>query len=128
MKIWKLVSGILSIALSFFVLFQSCAAGTLNALEDNGEISGSAGFIVAILMIVVGIVSIVARNSNGKGIHIAIVIIYGFAGIMGITSAGSFSDLYIWSAWCLICAVLGIVAIKLGNKNSNSTGSDSTIQ
>ena len=32
MKNWKLVSGILSIVLCVFVLFQSCAAGTYNAL------------------------------------------------------------------------------------------------
>ena len=36
MKNWKLVSGILSIVLCVFVLFQSCAAGTYNALEANG--------------------------------------------------------------------------------------------
>mgnify|MGYP000052189692 CR=1 FL=1 len=38
MKIWKLVSGILSIVLVLFVLFQSCAAGLGNALEANGEV------------------------------------------------------------------------------------------
>ena len=50
MKVWKLVSGILSIILFVFVSFQSCAAGVSNALEANGEASGSAGIIVAILM------------------------------------------------------------------------------
>lgn len=33
MKVWKLVSGILSIILFVFVSFQSCAAGVSNALE-----------------------------------------------------------------------------------------------
>lgn len=32
MKVWKLVSGILSIILFVFVSFQSCAAGVSNAL------------------------------------------------------------------------------------------------
>lgn len=35
MKVWKLVSGILSIILFVFVSFQSCAAGVSNALEAN---------------------------------------------------------------------------------------------
>ena len=48
MKIWKLVSGILSIVLVLFVLFQSCAAGLGNALEANGEVGGSAGVLLAI--------------------------------------------------------------------------------
>ena len=60
MKVWKLVSGILSIILFVFVSFQSCAAGVSNALEANGEASGSAGIIVAILMLAGGIVSIAA--------------------------------------------------------------------
>lgn len=110
MKTWKLVSGILSIVLCLFVMLQSCAAGTANALENNGEISGSAGLIVAILMLAGGIVSIVART-GGKGGNIALIVLYGIAAICGLTLAGSFADLVIWSIWCLICAVLAAVSL-----------------
>ena len=44
MKIRKLVSGILSIVLSVFVLFQSALAGVANTMSANGEAGGSAGF------------------------------------------------------------------------------------
>ena len=67
MKTWKLVSGILSCILFVVVAFQSCAAGMVNAIEDNGEVSGSAGIIVAILMLTGGIVSIATRKSKKKG-------------------------------------------------------------
>ena len=63
MRVWKLVSGILSIILFAVVMFQSCAAGVVNALEDNGGISGSVGVIVGILMLAGGIVSIATRLS-----------------------------------------------------------------
>ena len=63
MRVWKLVSGILSIILFAVVMFQSCAAGVVNALEDNGGISGSVGVIVGILMLAGGIVSILARDT-----------------------------------------------------------------
>ena len=66
MRVWKLVSGILSIILFAVVMFQSCAAGVVNALEDNGGISGSVGVIVGILMLAGGIVSIATRNKTGK--------------------------------------------------------------
>lgn len=66
MKTWKLVSGIISIIMSAFILFQSCAAGIGNTLSENGETSGSIGFLVAILLLVVGIVSIVVRSSEKK--------------------------------------------------------------
>lgn len=111
MKTWKLVAGILSIILSVFVLFQSMFAGFGNALSNNGEVSGTAGLIVSIMLLAGGIVSIVVRNKDGKGGNIAIIILFGIATLVGFTSAGSYGDLYIWSAWCLINVILAIVSI-----------------
>lgn len=51
MKTWKLVSGILSMILFVVVAFQSCAAGIVNTIEENGESSGSGGILVAIMML-----------------------------------------------------------------------------
>ncbi len=110
MKNWKLVSGILSIVLFAFVSFQSCAAGVANTLEDNGESSGTAGIFVAIMLLAGGIVSIVTRKGS-KGGNIALIILYGLGALLGFTMAGSFSDLYIWAAWCLICALLAVVSL-----------------
>lgn len=115
MRTWKLVSGILSIILFVLVAFQSCAAGVSNTLAENGEVSGSAGMIVAIMLLVGGIVSIATRN-GGKGGNIAIIILYGIGALLGFVLAGSYTDLYIWSAWCLVCAVLAIVAMAKNNK------------
>ena len=119
MKIWKLVSGILSIVFSALVLLQSGMAGLSNALEDNGEISGSAGFLVAILMLVIGIVSIVIRKSKSKGGNIALIILSGLAAITGFTMAGSYSDLKVWSGWCVIILIMAIISLltKGGSKN-----------
>lgn len=54
MKTWKLVSGILSIILFVVVTFQSCAAGISNTLQENGEVGGSAGVLVAIMLLAGG--------------------------------------------------------------------------
>ena len=116
MKTLKLISGILSIVLAAFVLFQSMAVGLGNSLSENGETSGSAGFLVAILLIAAGITAIVVRKSVKKGAHIALVIMYGLAAITGFTMAGSYEDLKIWAAWCLICAILAVVAIFKSKK------------
>lgn len=116
MKNWKLVSGILSIVLCLFVLFQSCAVGVGNALQENGETSGSAGFLVAILMLAGGIVSIAARK-GGKGGNIAITVLFGIAALLGFTMAGSYGDLVIWAAWCLVCAALAVVSLVKGKRN-----------
>ena len=115
MKTWTLVSGILSIVLSIFVLFQSCAAGLSNTIEANGEAGGSAGVMVAIMLLVGGIVSIATRK-GGKGGNIALIILFGIGALLGFTMAGSYSDLIIWAVWCLICAVLAIVGIIKAKK------------
>ena len=111
MKVWKLVSGILSIVLFVLVAFQSCAVGVSNTIMESEEVSGSAGIIVAILMLAGGIVSIATRNAAGKGGNIALIVLFGLAALIGFTNYGSFSDLAIWSGWCVINAILAIVAI-----------------
>ncbi len=116
MKVWKLVSGILSIILFVFVSFQSCAAGLSNALEANGEASGTAGIMVAVFMLAGGIVSIATRKAKGKGGNIALIILFGIAALVGFTNYGSYSDLAIWSGWCLINAVLAVIAMITGKK------------
>lgn len=117
MKTWKLVSGILSMVLFIVVAFQSCAAGIGNAIADNGESSGSGGILVAIMMLSGGIVSVATRKSEGKGGNIALIVLFGIAALVGFVLAGSFADLNIWAAWCLINAILALVALIMGNKN-----------
>lgn len=119
MKTWKLVSGILSIVLFIVVAFQSCAAGVANALTENGESSGSGGIIVAIMMLSGGIVSIATRKSEGKGGNIALIVLFGLGALVGFALAGSFADLNIWAAWCLINAVLAVIAMVKGKKLNN---------
>lgn len=116
MKTWKLVSGILSMVLCLFVLFQSCAAGLSNTIQANGEVGGSAGVIVAIMLLAGGIVSVATRKSTGKGGNIALVVLYGIGALFGFTLAGSYADLVIWAFWCLVCAVLAIIAIATGGQ------------
>lgn len=116
MKTWKLVSGILSIILFLIVSVQSCAAGVVNAIEENGQSSGSAGIIVAIMLLSGGIVSIATRKSTGKGGNIALVVLFGIAALVGFTMAGNYSDLVIWAVWCLVNAALAVVALVKGKK------------
>ncbi len=119
MKTWKLVSGILSIILCVLVIFQSCAAGAVNTLEGNGEVSGSAGIIVAIMLLAGGIVSIATRK-GGKGGNIALLILYGLAALVGFVLAGNYTDLYIWAGWCLLCAALAMVSLFMGKKGNKN--------
>lgn len=116
MKIAKLVLGILSIILCVLVMIQSCAAGALNGLADNGEVGGSGGFLVALLMLAGGIVMIATRNSSSIGGSIAGTVLYGLAALIGFITAGSYTDLYIWAGLCVVLAIFNVVAaIKIKN-------------
>ena len=97
MRTWKLVSGIISIVLSVFVVFQSMMAGLANALEANEQSSGSAGLVVSICMLCGGIISIVSRKNNSKGTNIALIILFGLATLTGFVLAGNYSDLILVS-------------------------------
>lgn len=114
MKTARLIIGIISIVLFCIILFQSLMVGLGNTLAGNGEVSGSAGVIVAICMLVAGIVGIAARKGIAGGFVSAG--FYAFGGIIGIANYGSYSDLMIWSVLSFIFAAVfiagGIISAK----------------
>ena len=108
MKISRLVIGIVSIVLFILVMFQSCAAGVVEALEEDEESTASgAGVIVAFLLLITGIVAICTRKSIAGGFICGV--LYALAGIIGLAGHGMYEDLIIWSVLCLIFAVVFIV-------------------
>ena len=107
MKNAKLVISIVTLALALLVMLQSCAAGLGNAIEENGEAGGSAGLLLAICFIVSGVLAVVTRKTHG-GATYAAAGFYIAGGLIGLMLAGSYSDLYVWSA---ISIVFGIVFI-----------------
>lgn len=107
MKTSRLVIGILSIVLFLIISLQSCAVGIGNTLQDNGEVSGSAGFLLALCMLVAGIVGVAARKSKIGSIVAGG--FFAFGGLIGIANVGSYSDLQIWSVLSFIFAAVFII-------------------
>lgn len=111
MKVWRLVSGILSIVFAVFVLGQSMLVSVGEAIAETETVDGSAGLLVAILMLAGGIVSIVVHKSYSKGSGIALLLIFGLAGLAGLGNSSVYGDLIVWGGWCLICAVLALLSM-----------------
>lgn len=107
---WKLVSGILSMILFIIVSLQSCVVGLGNAVFETGESSGG-GILLAILMLTGGIVGVATRKSEGNGGNVALIILFGLAAFFGFVLAGSYTDLNVWAFWCLINAIMAIIAM-----------------
>ena len=115
MKTIKLVLGIISMVLFVIVIFQSCAAGLGNALSQNGESSGSSGFVLAIFMLIAGIVGVTTRK-GGKGGAITAAVFYILGGLIAIVNVGSFSDLAVWAWVNFIFGAIFIIGSFLPNK------------
>ncbi len=122
MKVWKLVSGIISLVIVLIILFQSCAVGVANTMSKSDDMSGTLGVLVAMLLIAAGIVSIVVKNSQNKKSYIPLIILYGLGALIGFTSSGKYADLVVWAVWCLVCAI--VAAVGLVKQESEQEGTN----
>lgn len=115
MKTSKLVIGIISIVLFLIISLQSCAAGIGNTLSESGEVSGTAGFLLAVCMLISGIVGIATRKSEKRGGSFTSVGLYIAGAIIAFANVGSYADLMIWA---IVSGLFGIfytiAAIKQG--------------
>lgn len=102
--------GIISIILSVVVGFQSMIAGLGNTLAKNGEIGGSTGFLLSVLLLIAGITVLAAKDK--KGMLIFSIVLYIIGGLLGFVGAGSYSDLVIWSVISLLFGLLLILHIR----------------
>lgn len=121
MRTTKIIVSIASILLFVLVMFQSCTAGMYNALEKNGETSGTAGMVVAFLMLISGIAGLCTKDSKGGTLTVSI--FYFLAGLIGISSAGAYKDLILWGSLCLIFGVIYFISARKMKKAVSSANS-----
>lgn len=123
MKTTKLIIGIISMVLFCVIAFQSCAAGISNAIDDNDEISGAAGFFLAVCLLIAGILCVVMRKGISGGFVESGFYLVG--GLVGLLCFGTFADLQIWSVISLILGGFFLISsiVMLCRKNKNTTDS-----
>lgn len=123
MKTTKLIIGIISMVLFCVIAFQSCAAGISNAIDDNDEISGAAGFFLAVCLLIAGILCVVMRKEISGGFVESGFYLVG--GLVGLLCFGTFADLQIWSVISLILGGFFLISsiVMLCRKNKNTTDS-----
>ena len=92
----RLVIGILLMVLFAVVSLQSCAVGLGNAITNNGEVSGSFGFLSSLAMLVAGIVGVATRKSASKGGPITACAFCWIVFFFSRIGSGSFRDLRVW--------------------------------
>jgi hypothetical protein len=120
MKTAKLIIGIVSIVLFAIIIFQSCAAGLVNAVSENtSDASGSAGALLGFSMLIAGIIGVAARNTKGGSITAGI--FYLVSALVGFANLGTFGDLVVWS---VVAAAFGAVFLVSGFTMPKKPGTD----
>lgn len=120
MKIWKLVSGILSIILSVVVGLQSCSVIMAETLSKSDQNAGGSGFWVGVMMLAFGIVNVATSGAKGKGGSVAVMIVSLFGVIFSFSTfkQGGYPDIVIWGGWCGIVCILALVDLCLPKRKS----------
>lgn len=118
----KLVLGILSFLLFVFIMFQSCAAGLGNALSDNGEVGGSAGFLCAVNFMISGLIAVIARKAVKKAPMIVAAVFLWLNLLFAKMMAGSYSDLVIWGYLSFIFGLVYLFSVMRTRKQYLITG------
>lgn len=95
------------------VSVQSIFAEIGNTLMQTGELSGSAGLLVSILLLTGGIVSIATCNGSRVG-DVVLSILFFLGAMIGFFFAGSYTDLIIWALWCLVCMFASLLSVAFG--------------
>lgn len=114
-KTTRMIIGIISMVLFVIISLQSCVAGIGNTISDNGEVSGSAGIMLAACMLIAGIIAVAARKTKAGAI--TALCFYAFGGLIGLANVGSYSDLKIWSVLSLIFAAILLITLFIKPKN-----------
>lgn len=118
----KMVIGIVSIVLSFWVLFQSCAAGFVNTVSATGSVSGTMGMMLSLCWLIGGIVGIAARKTIGGTFTAGG--FYAVGALFGFMDTGVFADLLIWASVSAAFAIVFIASGVSDRKKNNDRNPD----
>ena len=110
-SVGRLVIGVILLILSLFILFQSCAAGVVNAMESSSDFGGTAGFFVAVLMIATGVIAICTRNTRSKAGPGVCTGLLALAAIIGFCNSAVYEDLVVWSVVNIAFAIVFLICV-----------------
>lgn len=105
MKYWKTISGVLNVGAFFFIQLQACAS---TVVSNDG--SGGIGSIVGFLILALGVVNFMTRNSKKDGAKITIILSV-ITCLMAWGAGGVYGDLEIWGFWALIHGLVAIIGL-----------------
>ena len=106
----KLVLGIISLVMFLFVSFQACSVGLLTLLGESSDLGGSAGVLLAIVLLACGILGIVGRRSRKATLTAGILYIVG--GVLALPNAQLYRDLIIWGIVSIVFGIVFVVSSK----------------
>ena len=117
MKIWRIVSGILSIMAFFAIVLQSCAVYVSPLFDDApADENGIAGFFVSYIILAAGIVSVSVCKSKSRGADFSLFVLFAIAALWSFGTIEDSSSLIIWAWWAAICSFVSFVTMWIPRK------------
>lgn len=113
MKVWKLVSGIITIVFSILLLQLGECATILTAAVDSDNLSGVYVFLFGAVYLAVGILSIIAFRKPAQWGDIPISILFLVSiFLQGFNKVGNFEFFRIytfWTFWAMACITVAAI-------------------
>lgn len=116
----RMVIGIASIVLSLLVFLQACSTGIYNTMSNTGDLGGSAGFLVFLIMMIAGISAIATRKSEKKHTGVIIAVIYFLGAFFAFPNTAVFTDLKIWGGVCIFFGLFFLGSFVYVDKNDEN--------
>lgn len=108
MKTWNLTTGIVSLLLAAYTLFRGYLLNVAHHWGKDGNMVGGYAFMMGILLLIGGIVSIVTRNRNKTG-SVVMALVFGIGGVLGLLASkmtNGFTTTYALSVIFCIVAII----------------------
>ena len=106
MKVWKILSGIISCMVAIVVAIQAFTMDIIHILSEYADPCGVFGIILAVLLLAGGIISITTCKAEGSGGNIALILIFTTAFVIGLFKMTDYPDLIIWAWWGFVCVIV----------------------
>lgn len=122
MKTTKMVSGILGVAFSLYILVTSFQAAMWNMLTMSGHFNGGAGIVIGVLLLAGSIIRLCTTGVKDDSGSIVTLVFFAVGAAIAFALSPIYSYMVPWALACLAMAIISVIAIILKNLGNRPSG------
>lgn len=122
MKVTKMVSGMLGVAFSLYILITSVQAAMWNMLTMSGHFNGGAGIVIGVLLLAGSIIRLCTIGVKDDSGSIVTLVFFAVAAAIAFALTAIYGYMAPWALACLAMAAISVIAIYLKNRGNKPAG------